>query len=58
VVRGRDLAMFIERAPGLAEMILANFVFGPKDVMIIFSASGLSAVRVRWPVAPGGAGSA
>jgi uncharacterized phosphosugar-binding protein len=36
--------MFIERVPGLAEVILSNFSFGPSDVMIVFSASGLSAV--------------
>jgi uncharacterized phosphosugar-binding protein len=44
---GQRQAMFIERVPGLAEVILSNFVFGPKDVMIIFSASGLSAVPVE-----------
>jgi uncharacterized phosphosugar-binding protein len=44
---GQRQAMFIERTPGLAEVILANFVFGPKDVMIVFSASGLSAVPVE-----------
>ena len=32
--------MFIERMPGLAEVILSNFTFGPKDVMIVFSAGG------------------
>ena len=44
---GQRQAMFIERVPGLAEVILANFTFGPKDVMIVFSASGLSAVPVE-----------
>ena len=44
---GQRQAMFIERTPGLAEVILANFVFGPSDVMIVFSASGLSAVPVE-----------
>jgi uncharacterized phosphosugar-binding protein len=39
--------MFIERVPGLAEVILGNFRFGPRDVMMIFSASGLSAVPVE-----------
>jgi uncharacterized phosphosugar-binding protein len=39
--------MFIERTPGLAEVILGNFAFGPDDVMIVFSASGLSAVPVE-----------
>ena len=44
---GQRQAMFIERVPGLAEVILSNFAFGPRDVMIVFSASGLSAVPVE-----------
>ena len=44
---GQRQAMFIERVPGLAEVILSNFVFGPRDVMIVFSAGGLSAVPVE-----------
>jgi len=44
---GQRQAMFIERTPGLAEVILGNFHFGPSDVMIVFSASGLSAVPVE-----------
>ncbi|MDP8904108.1 MAG: SIS domain-containing protein [Chloroflexota bacterium] len=44
---GQRQAMFIERMPGLADAILANFGFGPRDVMIVFSASGLSAVPVE-----------
>jgi uncharacterized phosphosugar-binding protein len=44
---GQRQAMFIERVPGLAEVILSNFRFGPPDVMIVFSASGLSAVPVE-----------
>lgn len=44
---GQRQAMFIERVPGLAEVILSNFGFGPQDVMIVFSASGLSAVPVE-----------
>jgi uncharacterized phosphosugar-binding protein len=44
---GQRQAMFIERVPGLAEVILSNFTFGPKDVMVVFSASGLSAVPVE-----------
>ena len=44
---GQRQAMFIERVPGLAEVILDNFTFGPDDVMIVFSASGLSAVPVE-----------
>ena len=44
---GQRQAMFIERTPGLAEVILSNFTFGPRDVMIVFSAGGLSAVPVE-----------
>ena len=44
---GQRQSMFIERVPGLAETILSNFSFGPDDVMIVFSASGLSAVPVE-----------
>src|SRR5438094_5132516 len=44
---GQRQAMFIERVPGLAEMILSNFQFGPSDVMVVFSASGRSAVPVE-----------
>ena len=44
---GQRQAMFIERQPGLAEVILSNFTFGPSDVMIVFSASGLTAVPVE-----------
>ncbi len=44
---GQRQAMFIERTPGLAEVILSNFTFGPADMLIVFSASGLSAVPVE-----------
>jgi len=44
---GQRQAMFIERMPGLAEVILSNFTFGPNDVVIVFSAGGLSAVPVE-----------
>jgi uncharacterized phosphosugar-binding protein len=44
---GQRQAMFIERMPGLAEVILGNFRFGPQDVMMVFSASGLTAVPVE-----------
>jgi uncharacterized phosphosugar-binding protein len=44
---GQRQAMFIERTPGLAEVILANFQFQPTDAMLIFSASGLGAVVVE-----------
>jgi uncharacterized phosphosugar-binding protein len=44
---GQRQAMFIERVPGLAEVILSNFTFGPKDVMVVFSAGGTTAVPVE-----------
>jgi uncharacterized phosphosugar-binding protein len=44
---GQRQAMFIERMPGLAEVILGNFRFGPKDVMMVFSAGGTTAVPVE-----------
>jgi uncharacterized phosphosugar-binding protein len=44
---GQRQAMFIERVEGLAEVILANFVLRPTDVMMVFSASGLSAVPIE-----------
>jgi uncharacterized phosphosugar-binding protein len=44
---GQRQAMFIERTPGLAEAILSNFTFGPRDVMIVFSAGGTTAVPVE-----------
>ncbi len=44
---GQRQAMFIERVPGLAEVILDNFSFTPVDVMIVFSAGGTTAVPVE-----------
>jgi uncharacterized phosphosugar-binding protein len=44
---GQRQAMFIERTPGLADVILSNFTFAPRDVLVVFSASGLSAVPVE-----------
>jgi uncharacterized phosphosugar-binding protein len=44
---GQRQAMFIERTPGLAEAILSNFRFDPHDVMMVFSASGTTAVPVE-----------
>jgi uncharacterized phosphosugar-binding protein len=44
---GQRQAMFIERTPGLAEIILSNFRFGPHDVLIVFSAGGTTAVPVE-----------
>ncbi len=44
---GQRQAMFIEQVEGLAEVILSNFDFGPADVMVVFSASGRSAVPIE-----------
>jgi uncharacterized phosphosugar-binding protein len=44
---GQRQAMFIERVEGLAEQILSNFEFGPSDVMVVFSAGGLSSVPIE-----------
>ena len=44
---GQRQAMFIERTPGLAEVILDNFSFGEHDLMVVFSANGLTAVPVE-----------
>jgi uncharacterized phosphosugar-binding protein len=44
---GQRQAMFIERVTGLAEAILSNYELRPEDVMIVFSASGLSAVPIE-----------
>jgi uncharacterized phosphosugar-binding protein len=44
---GQRQAMFIERVEGLAEEILANFELRATDVMMVFSASGLTAVPIE-----------
>jgi uncharacterized phosphosugar-binding protein len=44
---GQRQAMFIERAEGLAEQILASYDLGPPDAMLVFSAGGLTAVPVE-----------
>jgi uncharacterized phosphosugar-binding protein len=44
---GQRQAMFIERTEGLAEVILSNFQLRPEDVMIVFSASGRTAVPIE-----------
>jgi uncharacterized phosphosugar-binding protein len=46
-VNGQQQAMFIERVEGLAEVILGNFHFRDDDVMIVFSAGGLSAAPIE-----------
>lgn len=47
---GQRQAMFIERTEGLAEVILSNFDFGLHDLMIVFSASGRSAVPIEMAI--------
>ena len=44
---GQRQAMFIERTSGLADVILSNFAYGPHDIMVVFSAGGLTAVPVE-----------
>ena len=44
---GQRQAMFIERTEGLAEVILSNYRFGPRDVLMVFSVSGRSAVPIE-----------
>jgi uncharacterized phosphosugar-binding protein len=44
---GQRQAMFIERVSGLAEVVLDNFRFGPRDVLMVFSVGGRSAVPVE-----------
>ncbi len=44
---GQRQAMYIERVEGLADVILSNFVFRPTDVMMVFSASGATAVPIE-----------
>jgi uncharacterized phosphosugar-binding protein len=44
---GQRQAMFIERVSGLADQILANFTIGPPDALMVFSASGRSAVPIE-----------
>lgn len=44
---GQRQAMFIERVPGLAEVILRNFDLRPTDAILIFSATGRNAVPVE-----------
>ena len=50
---GQRQAMFIEQIEGLAEVILSNFDFGSDDVMIVFSASGRSAVPIEMAIGAG-----
>lgn len=44
---GQRQAMFIERMPGLAEQVLNNYTFPPRDVLLCFSVGGETALPVE-----------
>jgi uncharacterized phosphosugar-binding protein len=44
---GLRQSLYLEKTPGYAEQILRNFAFGPKDVMIVISTSGIREVIVE-----------
>jgi uncharacterized phosphosugar-binding protein len=44
---GLRQSLHLEKTPGYAEQILRNFAFGPKDVLIVISTSGLREVIVE-----------
>jgi uncharacterized phosphosugar-binding protein len=49
---GQRQAMFVERVEGLAEAVLSNFELRAPDALMVFSASGLTAVPIE--IAMGG----
>jgi uncharacterized phosphosugar-binding protein len=44
---GLRQTLHLEKTPGYAEQILRNFAFGPKDVLIVISTSGIREVIVE-----------
>src|SRR5437867_7719975 len=44
---GLRQSLHLEKTPGLAEQILRNFAFGPKDVMIVVSTSGIREIVIE-----------
>ncbi len=44
---GLRQSLHLEKTPGYAEQILRNFAFGPKDVMIVVSTSGIREIIVE-----------
>src|SRR3954462_5745029 len=44
---GLRQSLHLEKTPGYAEQILRNFAFGPKDVMVVVSTSGIREVIVE-----------
>jgi uncharacterized phosphosugar-binding protein len=44
---GLRQSLHLEKTPGYAEQILRNFAFGPRDVMIVISTSGIREIIVE-----------
>src|SRR6059058_4057569 len=44
---GLRQTLHLEKTPGYAEQILRNFAFGPKDVLIVISTSGIREIVVE-----------
>src|SRR5437588_3497953 len=44
---GLRQTLHLEKTPGYAEQILRNFAFGPRDVMVVISTSGIREVIVE-----------
>src|SRR5712691_4463914 len=44
---GLRQTLHLEKTPGYAEQILRNFAFGPKDVMIVISTSGIREIIIE-----------
>jgi uncharacterized phosphosugar-binding protein len=44
---GLRQSLHLEKTPGYAEQILRNFAFGPKDVLVVISTSGIREVIVE-----------
>src|SRR5437773_3976687 len=48
---GLRQSLHLEKTPGYAEQILRNFAFGPKDVMIVISTSGIREIIIEMALA-------
>src|SRR3954466_4217305 len=44
---GLRQSLHLEKTPGYAEQVLRNFAFGPKDVLIVISTSGIREVIIE-----------
>src|SRR5436305_3943958 len=44
---GLRQSLHLEKTPGYAEQILRNFAFGPRDVMVVISTSGIREVIIE-----------